>query len=82
VLDALFFQVSLERCPGLIGVWYRVTRPAMKTGPILLLEANTGVLEFGHLCRFHDPPLGCTFSTGPVVPARDLHSSSLSNPEG
>lgn len=60
-----------ERC--------RVVLPAMKASPIIVLEANAGVLELGHFSRFQDPPLAWTFSKRSIVSARDLHM--LSNSE-
>lgn len=81
VLDVLFLEMSFDRCPSGVGVRCRVTRPAMKAAPIFFFEANAGVFELGHLSKFHDPPFGCTFARRFLIPARDLHTPSLSRPE-
>jgi len=80
VFGVLFLEMSFDRCPSSAGVLCRVARPAMKATPILFFEANAGVFELGHLCRFHDPPFGRTFARRFLIPARDLHTPSLSRP--
>lgn len=79
--DILFFEVNFDRRPSDVGVWCRAVRPAMQASPIFFLEANAGVFELGHFSRFHGPPFGRTFGSRFLVPARDLHTPSLSRPE-